>query len=154
MSHPDTIIERPHDIRLIQQFRAADVRHRRLSTGEHWHHETDWRRTFGEAFRHPDLRCRHGIKAVHAFLAEPPGEWLFVPFLSDVPGTPVSVHSPGRLSAFACTGPLLELQDFIDTEFFVSPPDLAWTFVRTHEDFAFGGPYFVRFEWLNIDPTP
>ena len=70
---------------------------------------------------------------------------MFVPFLSNVPGMPMHVLGP-RLSAFDCEGPLLELKEFSEIEFFVSPPDFAWTFVRTHEDFAYGGPYFLRAE--------
>ncbi len=74
---------------------------------------------------------------------------MLVPFLSDVPGTPMHVLGQ-RLSAFECDGPLLELGEFSDIEFFVSPLDLAWTIVRTHEDFALGGPYFVRMKWLTV----
>ena len=74
---------------------------------------------------------------------------MLVPFLSNVPGTPVHVLAQ-RLSAFDCDGPLVELGEFSDIEFFVSPPDFAWTLVRTHEDFALGGPYFVRAEWISI----
>ena len=74
---------------------------------------------------------------------------MWVPFLSNVPGTPMHVRAP-RLSAFDCEGPLLEFGRFSDIEFFVSPSDFAWTFVRTHEDFALGGPYFVRAEWVTV----
>ena len=33
-------------------------------------------------------------------------------------------------------------------EFFVCPIDFAWCMIHTHEDHAFGGPYFIRAEWL------
>lgn len=101
---------------------------------------------YGHAFR-PGLRHRHGAKALHEYLAEAPRQWVLVPFLANVPGTPMHVLGP-RLSAFECEGPLLELGEFNDVEFFVSPPDYAWTLVRTHEDFELGGPYFVRHEWV------
>lgn len=61
---------------------------------------------------------------------------------------------PQRLSAFECEGPLLELADFADIEFFISPLDFAWSFVRTHEDFAYGSPYFVRTEWVPLSDPP
>lgn len=100
---------------------------------------------YGHVFRR-ELRHRHGASAVHEFLNEPATRWMLVPFLSNVPRIPMHVLAQ-RLSAFDCKGPILELGDFNDVEFFVSPPDFAWTFVRTHEDFELGGPYFVRAEW-------
>ena len=86
---------------------------------------------------------REGAKAMDEYLREPETRWLLVPFLSKVPGTCVDVHTL-QMNAFECEGPLLELGDFIHVEFFVSPHNLAWTFVRTHEDFELGGPYFAR----------
>jgi hypothetical protein len=147
MPHRDAlIIDHPLDAALIEQLAAAGVRQRRMSRGEHQQCERDWRRIYGDIFR-PGLRCREGAKAVHAFLTEAPGEWLLVPFLADVRGTPMHVGPP-RLSAFACAGPLLEPAGLGDVEHFIAPPDFAWTLVRTHEDFELGGPYFVRSEWL------
>jgi hypothetical protein len=88
---------------------------------------------------------------VHEFLGQPETAWLMIPFPSDVPGLPTDVLPP-RLSAFECEGPLVELAEFHDVEFFISPADLRWTFVRTHEDYGLGGPYFVRAEWI-VPPT-
>lgn len=137
---------RPFDDTLIAHLTAEGVRHERLTAEEHRRREREWRNVYGHVFR-PGLRHRHGTKAVHAYLNEPATRWMLVPFLSGVPGTPVHIVRR-HLSAFECQGPLLELGEFSNIEFFVSPPDLAWTFVRTHEDFALGGPYFVRREWL------
>ena len=148
MSFKDTIIEHPWDARLIELLDAAGVRHRRLSVIEHRAREQAWRRVYGRAFDRRIRRRREGAKAVYEFRAEAPGEWLLVPFLADVPGTQVSVTPRPRLGAFACDGPLLELAEFSDIECFISPPDFSWTFVRTHEDFVLGGPYFVRAEWV------
>ncbi|GEM_PF-1824709 len=141
-------IEHPWDDRLIEQLNAAGVRHQRLTREDHRRRESEWRKVYGHVFR-SGLRHRHGAKAVHEYLNTPATHWVLVPFLSNVPGTPMHVLAQ-RLSAFDCEGPLLELGEFSDIEFFVSPPDLAWTFVRTHEDFALGGPYFVRAEWVIV----
>ena len=138
--------EHAWDPALLAQLDAAGVLHRRLSREDHWQREREWSDVYGNAFR-ANLRHRHGDRAVYEFLAEPARHWLFVPFLRNIPGIPMNVLSP-RLSAFVCEGPLLGLGEFNDVEFFVSPPDLAWTFVRTHEDFALGGPYFVRADWV------
>jgi hypothetical protein len=132
---------------LIEQLNTADVRHKRLSARVHIQRETRWRDIYATVFR-SRLRHRHGAKAVYAYLNERATSWMLVPFLSNVYGTPIHVATP-RLSAFECEGRLLELGDFSEMEFFVCPPDFAWTFVRTHEDFALGGPYFVRADWVN-----
>ena len=140
----------PLDDELLAQLADSGVRARRLSAAEHRDHEAAWRRAYGWAFRNR-LGHRDGERAVHEFLHQPEERWSLVPFLSDVPGTPVSVRGPA-MSAFACDGPLVAMGAFGNVEFFVSPPDLSWTFVHTHEDFAPGGPFFVRAEWLGTPP--
>ena len=125
---------------------SAGVIFLRMTSDEHQQIESTWRDRYGQAFVN-GARHRHGTKAVHEFLSQPETDWLFVPFLGRVAGTPVSLDGPS-LRAFRCEGSLQELSEFSGVEFFISPPDLSWTFVRTHEDFAFGGPYFVRTEWL------
>lgn len=130
----------------MEQLDTAGVRHQPLARDDHWRREQAWRKIYGQAFN-PAPRHRHGAKAVYEYLKEPEMQWMLVPFLSNVPGIPMHVRAQ-RLSAFECQGPLLELKDFKDIEFFVSPCDFAWTFVRTHEDFACGGPYFLRAEWV------
>jgi hypothetical protein len=140
-------LEHGRDAELLEQLEAAGVRYRRLSAEEHREHESAWRRVYGRAFL-SSPRCRSGAKAVDEYLGQPVAKWLLVPFLSPVPGTPIMADNRmKRLSAFECEGPLVELEQFHTVEFFISPPDLSWTFVRTHEDFAFGGPYFMRAEW-------
>jgi len=67
--------------------------------------------------------------------------------LGRVEATHVSFDGPSLIT-FSCEGPLQELSDFSGVEFFISLLDLSWTFVRTHEDFALGGPYFLSAEWV------
>jgi hypothetical protein len=106
---------------------------------------------YGTAFCHR-VRHRHGHKAIYEYLQQSENTWLLVPFLANVPRLPIDIHNQ-RLSAHECVGSLIELSEFHDVEFFVSPADFAWTFIRTHEDFALGGPYFVRAEWVE-EATP
>lgn len=44
------------------------------------------------------------------------------------------------------------IPDFTDLshhfDFFVSPPDMSWTVIYTHEVDLFGGPVFARAEWI------
>lgn len=70
-----------------------------------------------------------------------------VPFPADVPGLPMDVLGH-QMDAYECRGPLVPLGAFRDVEFFVCPMDFAWTMIHTHEDYGFGGPYFIRAEWV------
>jgi len=145
----------PRDASLIARLTAGGISSRRLAPAEHRHWEFAWRRTYQPTFaRRGSLRHRaaafarrgnflQGAKAVNMYLSESATRWMLIPFLSSVAGTSVHVIGP-TVSAFECKGPLLELGDFNNVEFFVSPPDLSWTFLSTHEDFALGGPYFAR----------
>lgn len=140
---PVDSVEYPRDLALAEAFAAADVSAERLSAAEHRRWESAWREVFQFAFIKKSHRLKSGNKAVHEYSHHSVEEWLLVPFLSAVPGTPVHVHKLS-LNAYLCRGPLLELGAFNDVEFFISPLDFAWTFVRTHEDFAYGGPYFLE----------
>lgn len=141
---PKHEIDFPKDDALRTYLTAAGVQCHRLPVSSHREWETAWRKRYQRAFV-PDARFREGGKAVDKYLQESETRWLLVPFFTKVPGT--SVHVDVRqMNAFQCEGPLQELGDFIDVEFFVSPEDLSWTFVRTHEDFVLGGPYFARAE--------
>ena len=52
------------------------------------------------------------------------------------------------IAAYECHGPLIDLGLFCNAEFFVAPPDFTWTMVHTHENHGFGGPYFIRVDWI------
>jgi hypothetical protein len=144
---PKHEIDYPADDRLRAHLAGAGVRCARLAVGTHRELEGVWRKNYQRAFL-PSGRFRHGLRAVHEFMKECETRWLLVPFLSKVPGTSVQVHSL-QMNAFECDGPLQELGEFKNVEFFVSPGDFRWTFVRTHEDFALGGPYFARVESID-----
>jgi hypothetical protein len=144
---PKNEVDYPLDEKLQTHLAAADVRCTRLPVKTHRELETAWRTVYQRAFL-PGSRFQHGARAVDDYLHQSETRWLLVPFLSKVPGTSVHVHFL-QMNAFECEGTLQELGDFINVEFFVSPPDLSWTFVRTHEDFAFGGPYFATAQRIN-----
>jgi len=147
---PKSDVDYPRDELLRSHLAAAGVECRRLPVSSHREWEAAWRKLYQRAFV-PGGRFREGVKAVNQYMQEPEKRWLLVPFLSKVPGT--SVHPDSlQMNAFQCEGPLQELGDFADVELFVSPMDLGWTFVRTHEDFALGGPYFAVSE-VRGDPA-
>lgn len=110
------------------------------------HAERAWRDVFGNAFvKRP--RLRQGAKAENAYQQVECHHYRIVPFTSKVDGLPIQALA-ALLRAYDCRGPLAPLGRFHLAEFFVCPPDLAWTMVHTHEDHAFGGPYFIRAEWI------
>lgn len=130
---------------LLRHLNANEVRATRLPVTTHEDLEADWRRVYQTAFM-PGGKFLRDAKADYAYLSEPCTSWLVVPFLSNVPGTAIRVHQLS-MSAFECHGRLLSLEQFAGIEFSIFPPDLSWTFVRTHEDYALGGPYFTRHDW-------
>jgi hypothetical protein len=119
-------------------------RHVRLSN--------EWETLYGN-FSHW-LRQKQGAKAQFEYSHESAERFMIVPFLGNV-GGPHSINKPGpRTAAYECQGDgtLPDLSDFAQTDFFIVPDDLRWTMIHTHEDYAFGGPYFVRRDWLG-SPT-
>jgi hypothetical protein len=106
-----------------------------------------WRSIYGEAFRDRP-RLRVGVKAELEYAEVECGRYLVVPFIHNVAGLPIQVAHRRTADAYECFGKLIPLGDFHSTEFFISPPDFAWSMIHTHEDHAYGGPYFIRAEWI------
>ncbi|HBE71640.1 MAG TPA: hypothetical protein DDW52_26150 [Planctomycetaceae bacterium] len=55
---------------------------------------------------------------------------------------PVSTNSR-PCAVLAATGMPVDLSPFCNLEFALTTESYEWTLVHTHEDWAFGGPYFV-----------
>ena len=108
--------------------------------------EQSWREKYGRAFAGRP-RLRQGVKAETEYSQTNCSHYCIIPFSSNVNGTPIQVRGPRRCG-LECHGALVALGQFHAIEFFISPPDLEWTMVHTHEDHAYGGPYFVRMEWI------
>jgi hypothetical protein len=108
--------------------------------------EAAWRRVSGRAFR-ARPRLRRGPKAEHEYRSQACDHYLIVPFSASVAGLPVHVYRQA-IAAYECRGPLIALGMFCDAEFFISPPDLTWTMIHTHEDHAIEGPYFILADWI------
>jgi hypothetical protein len=112
----------------------------------------EWDAVYGNAFA-VERRVRHraGARAQEAYARQTADTFLIVPFLGRR-GGPHDINKPGpRIAAYACRNPeggLPGFSTFANIDFFVAPPDLECTMVHTHEDHAYGGPYFVRKEWL------
>jgi hypothetical protein len=112
--------------------------------------ERDWAEIYAGAFGSGDRqRLKHGERARVAYAAASAPHFLVVPFLGRSAG-PHDIGKRGpRVIAYECHGGVLpDLGGFAHLDFFVAPPDLAWTMIHTHEDFTLGGPYFLRREWL------
>ena len=86
-----------------------------------------------------------GIKAQAEYARQPAGPVVIVPFTANTAG-PHAQPNPGpRPTADTGHAPRLpDLSPFHNLDFFIAPPDLAWTLLHTHEDFALGGPYFLH----------
>ncbi len=111
--------------------------------------ETAWRQIYCRAFQGRP-RLRRGARAEHEYRSQRCDDYRIVPFAAGVSGLPIHVYRQS-IAAYECRGPLVALGAFRDAEFFISPPDLAWAMIHTHEDFCFGGPYFIRSDWIPGD---
>ena len=70
-------------------------------------------------------------------------EDLILLFLSSrITAFPISTNNRPCV-AFRYAGQKLDLSDYHELEFAVFPETYRWTLVHTHEDYAFGGPYFI-----------
>lgn len=134
------------DAELRELLDSAGVAWRLLTGEERAEAESQWRAVFGRAFRGRP-RLRQGARADFECARQPAGRWLVVPLTSGVEGTSVSPPGPA-LGGYECEGPVVGLGLLCGAEFAVSPADLSWAMLYTHEDHALGGPYFVRREWV------
>ena len=124
----------------------AGVEWSQLADPERVEAEAAWRRVYAQSFRGRP-RLRRGARAEHEYQSQLCDHYLIVPFSVEVPGLPMHVYRRA-IAAYECRGPLIALGAFCDAEFFISPPDLTWAMVHTHEDHAIGGPYFIRADWI------
>lgn len=108
--------------------------------------EAMWRSIYGQTFRRRP-RIKRAVKAEYEYQLQACSHFLIVPFSSNVEGFAMSVQSQ-TLSAYECRGNLLPLGEFCQAEFFIAPLDFEWTMVHTHEDHGFGGPFFIRRDWI------
>src|SRR5437763_9175492 len=101
----------------------------------------EWESIYGKVWR---LGMRHtkGVRARHEYSQRSAETFFIVPFLSKR-ANPHHAVGPNATAAYKCqhAGELPDLSEFAGLEFFISPPDLSWTMVHTHEDDAIGGPY-------------
>jgi hypothetical protein len=124
----------------------AGVEWRLLAEPERLEAEAAWRWLYGKAFRGRP-RLRRGAKAEYEYQSQVCVHYLILPLPAGISGLPMRRY--GRATAaYECRGPLIALGTFCDAEFFINPPDLAWSMIHTHEDHGFGGPYFIRAEWI------
>lgn len=110
--------------------------------------ENQWMRVYGDVWK-MGMRNSREARAEAEYRKRSAAVFLIVPFLGDWAG-PHGLGKIERSIAYECrgAGPLPRLLEFNSLDFFVSPPDLSWTIVHTHEDYSLGGPYFVDREWL------
>ena len=118
---------------------------------EHAELERQWKAVYGNVFT-TGQRYMHGVRAEGEFAVHQAEQFVVVPFLGPI-GGPHSIAKHHQTAAYVCDGDLLPLGQFCGIDFFVSPPDMEWTMIHTHEDYGFGGPYFVKREWLVDEPA-
>lgn len=109
---------------------------------------TEWDDLFGDISHW--LRQKRGGKAQYEYSQQAARTFRIVPFL----GARAGCYSIGKkrqyMAAYECHGEgnLPDLSAFAPIDFFVAPADFDWTMIYTHEDESYGGPHFLRKDWL------
>ena len=100
------------------------------------------------------LRRKQGGKAQFEYSDQSAETFMIVPFLGSIGGLHSVNKSEPRKAAYEChgNGTLPDLLAFAESDFFIVPVDFSWTMIHTHEDETWGGPYFIRKDWLGT-PT-
>lgn len=115
----------------------------------------EWEAIYGPAFDQGQrIRQKKGPRALAEYQIEFAPVFLIVPFLGDRAGGHSISARIQRSAAYECKsgGQLPDLTSFAKLDFFVTPPGMEWSLIHTHEDLGYGGPHFVRKEWL-VPPT-
>jgi hypothetical protein len=110
-----------------------------------------WQAFYGQVWSPKGwMRHKEGLKAQVMYGKEAAETFLIVPVLGSTIGPHATTHRGPGMWGYEChgSGVLPDLSRFCGLEFFISPPDLGWTMLHTHEDFGLGGPYFIRRDWL------
>lgn len=99
-----------------------------------------WTSVFADSSN--ELAEIHGPKAVTRWLAGGAEDLILLFLSSRIAAFPISQNSR-PCSAFAYSGPAIDLSEYNELEFAVFPDSYNWTLIHTHEDGAFGGPFFI-----------
>ena len=117
--------------------------------------EKEWTGIYGQVFG-LGMRQKRGGRAEVELHRQSAKVFLVVPFHGSRPDGGFSTSRPNT-AAYECHGSGELPEDLakcdVGLDFFVSPPDLRWTMVYTHEDGGLvSGPRFIDREWL-VPPT-
>jgi hypothetical protein len=84
-----------------------------------------------------------GLKAIDTWLSTTDDSLILLFLSAKITAFPISENSR-PCTAHRYAGRPIDLSAYNELEFAVFPETFAWTLVHTHEDGAFGGPYFIR----------
>lgn len=92
-----------------------------------------------------NLHETQGLKAIDKWLKTTDDQLILLFLSARITAFPISQN--GRpCTAHRYTGRIIDLSVYNELEFAVFPETYEWTLIHTHEDGAFGGPYFIRNE--------
>ena len=86
-----------------------------------------------------------GSKAIAKWLSVGNDNLVLLYLSARITAFPISENSR-PCTAHRYSGPIIDLSRYNELEFAVFPDSFDWTLIHTHEDGAFGGPYFIRNE--------
>ena len=111
-----------------------------LSRQESFAITKEWTSAF--ATQSDSLHETQGLKAIDKWLSATDGDLILLFLSARITAFPISENSR-PCTAHRYTGPIIDLSAYNELEFAVFPDSYQWTLIHTHEDGAFGGPYFI-----------
>jgi hypothetical protein len=135
------------DIKLLDDFRRYLADHgvtlTELPRKESFAITKRWTSVF--AAQSENLVETQGWKAIDQWLTTTDDQLILLFLSSRITAFPISENSR-PCTAHRYSGPIVDLSAYNQLEFAVFPETYEWTLIHTHEDGAFGGPYFIRIE--------
>ena len=134
---------------LIDALNRCHAQWSEVSAKEHLEFLRRWTELYGELHQRRTQR-RSGARALAEAQEACDGELLLVPCRDPARLAWKAVGAALRFSS-ATLPDLTDVSDYVDV--FVSPPDFGWTLYFGHEVSVFGGPEFLRAEWMHPPPV-
>ena len=140
----------------LEQFLTqCGLRWQIIPSARHVSLSDEWETLYGNGVSR-STKYKEGVRAQYEYSHQSAEVFMIVPFLGNQ-GGPHSITKRGpRNSAYNCVGDgkLPDLASFANLDFFIVPADLGWTMIHTHEDYEWGGPYFILKDWLEPSRIP
>ena len=133
---------------VLSEFERCQIEWAEITAKEHIQYVQRWTGIYGDLYKR-NYRKKSGARAMAEAEEACSGVYLVVPCRDPSASVWKAVGTAYRCDRHRIPD-LTEASHYVDI--FISPEDLSWTLLFGHEVDVFGGPDFVRLEWMS-QPT-